>query len=137
MELLAGLAPHSQVMLAIPNPCRYYWGDIMDGRELLSAGRRRQAPRTVAGQPTLAPDTRALEDLHAHAHPLLAACDNGRLVRMNRVGPRGNFRDWANLLETLVRVTESTGQLTEQVEAVSLHQCGYTLPAELAKWLPR
>jgi type II secretory pathway predicted ATPase ExeA len=70
-------------------------------------------------------------------HPLLAACDNGRLVRMNRVGPRGNFRDWANLLETLVRVTESTGQLTEQVEAVSLHQCGYTLPAELAKWLPR
>ncbi|MEI7514666.1 MAG: exodeoxyribonuclease V subunit gamma [Betaproteobacteria bacterium] len=73
MELLAGLAPHSQVMLAIPNPCRFYWGDIMDGRELLHAGRRRQAPRTLAGQPALAPDTRALEDMHAHAHPLLAA----------------------------------------------------------------
>ncbi len=73
MELLAGLAPHSQVMLAIPNPCRFYWGDIMDGRELLHASRRRQAPRTLAGQPALAPDTRALEDMHAHAHPLLAA----------------------------------------------------------------
>jgi exonuclease V gamma subunit len=32
-------------MLALPNPCRYYWGDIMDGRDLLHAQRRRQPLR--------------------------------------------------------------------------------------------
>lgn len=68
-------------------------------------------------------------------HPLLAGCDNERLMRMNRLGPRGNFRAWGNLLETLVRVTNSSGTLTEQVEAISLHQCGYPLSADLAKWL--
>lgn len=70
-------------------------------------------------------------------HPLLKGCDNGRLVRMNRIGPRGNFRAWANLLETLDRLASTAGDLSEQVEAVALHQCGWTLPAELAKWLPR
>jgi hypothetical protein len=70
-------------------------------------------------------------------HPLLADCDNGRLVRMNRVGPRGNFRAWANLLETLDRLAGAAGGLNEQVEALSLHQCGYTLPVELAQWMPR
>jgi exodeoxyribonuclease V gamma subunit len=68
LEALAALSAHSQVMLAIPNPCQFYWGDIMDGRELLRAVRRRQPlreNRELAGMP--------LEDMHAHAHPLLAA----------------------------------------------------------------
>jgi exodeoxyribonuclease V gamma subunit len=55
-------------MLAIPNPCRFYWGDIMDGRELLNSPRRRQAFRQGRDLSTL-----PLEDMHAHAHPLLAA----------------------------------------------------------------
>ena len=33
LQALAALSKHSQVLLAIPNPCQYYWGDIMDGRE--------------------------------------------------------------------------------------------------------
>jgi len=68
LQALAALAAHSQVMLAIPNPCRFYWGDIMDGRELLNAQRRRQPlrhGRELSAMP--------LEDMHAHAHPLLAA----------------------------------------------------------------
>ncbi|MDD2727985.1 exodeoxyribonuclease V subunit gamma [Malikia sp.] len=68
LEALAALSRHSQVMLAIPNPCRYYWGDIMEGREFLRAERRRHAlreGRELSGV--------SLEDMHQHAHPLLAA----------------------------------------------------------------
>lgn len=68
LESLAALSPHSQVMLAIPNPCQFYWGDIMDGRELLQAVRRRQPLRENRELSAL-----PLEDMHAHAHPLLAA----------------------------------------------------------------
>lgn len=68
LESLAALSPHSQVMLAIPNPCQFYWGDIMDGRELLQAMRRRQPLRENRELSSL-----PLEDMHAHAHPLLAA----------------------------------------------------------------
>ncbi|MEI6761178.1 MAG: exodeoxyribonuclease V subunit gamma [Betaproteobacteria bacterium] len=68
LEALAALSRHSQVILAIPNPCRYYWGDIMDGRELLNAQRRRQPLRNGVELSNL-----PLEHMHAHAHPLLAA----------------------------------------------------------------
>jgi exodeoxyribonuclease V gamma subunit len=68
LELLAALSRHSQVVLAVPNPCRFHWADIIDGRELLRQQRRRQplkAGRDLAETP--------LEALHLHAHPLLAA----------------------------------------------------------------
>jgi len=68
LQALAALSKHSQVLLAIPNPCQYYWGDIMDGRELLNAQRRRQPLRQDRDLSAL-----PLEDMHAHAHPLLAA----------------------------------------------------------------
>ena len=68
-------------------------------------------------------------------HPLLAGVSRDRLLRMNRVGPKGSFRAWDELLATLVRLTATTGELTEQVEAVALHQCSYTLPAVLARHL--
>ncbi|MDE2502776.1 MAG: exodeoxyribonuclease V subunit gamma, partial [Burkholderiales bacterium] len=68
LEALAALARRSQVLLAIPNPCRYHWADIIDGRESLRAARRRQplrGGRDLAAVP--------LAQMHAHAHPLLAA----------------------------------------------------------------
>ncbi len=68
LQTLAALAGHSQVLLAIPNPCRFHWADTMDGRDLLRLERRRQplrGGRDLAAVP--------LEQMHAHAHPLLAA----------------------------------------------------------------
>ena len=68
LETLAALAGHTQVLLAVPNPCRFHWADTMDGRELLQFERRRQplrGGRDLAALP--------LEAMHAHAHPLLAA----------------------------------------------------------------
>lgn len=68
LQLLAALSAHSQVLLAIPNPCQFHWADTIDGRELLRMERRRhplREGRNLAALP--------LEQMHAHAHPLLAA----------------------------------------------------------------
>ena len=68
LQALAALSARAQVVLAIPNPCRYHWADIIDGRELLRAERRRHPLRQGLDLAAV-----ALEDMHAHAHPLLAA----------------------------------------------------------------
>ena len=68
LQALAALSRRCQVLLAIPNPCRYHWADIIQGRELLQMQRRRHPLRNgrdLAAMP--------LEEMHAHAHPLLAA----------------------------------------------------------------
>jgi len=67
LQALAALASHAQVMLFIHNPCRHYWGDIVDGRELLRGVYQRHARKN--GAPA-APDAAAL---HGQSHPLLAA----------------------------------------------------------------
>ncbi|SFD20683.1 exodeoxyribonuclease V subunit gamma [Massilia yuzhufengensis] len=68
LQAIAALSRHTQVLFAVPNPCRFYWGDIIEGRELLKAARRRQQPRGGADL-SLVP----VEELHVHAHPLLAS----------------------------------------------------------------
>lgn len=68
LEALVALSAHAQVILAVPNPCRFHWADIMDGRELLFTQRRRHPLRQG-----VALDALPLEALHAHTHPLLAA----------------------------------------------------------------
>jgi len=67
LDMLAALAKYSQVMLAVPNPCQYHWGDIMDGRQWLQAERRRHPDRgeALADLP--------LAQMHLHAPTLLAA----------------------------------------------------------------
>ncbi|MES3025961.1 MAG: exodeoxyribonuclease V subunit gamma [Pseudomonadota bacterium] len=68
LQAVATLARHTQVLLAVPNPCRFYWGDIIEGRELLRAARKRQQARKGVDLSDM-----ALESMHAHSHPLLAS----------------------------------------------------------------
>ncbi|MGK5023611.1 exodeoxyribonuclease V subunit gamma [Janthinobacterium sp. RB2R34] len=68
LQALAALARHTQVVLAVPNPCQYYWGDIIEGRDLLRASYKRQQQRNGQDLAQL-----PLEALHAHSHPLLAS----------------------------------------------------------------
>jgi exodeoxyribonuclease V gamma subunit len=67
LEALTALGRVCQVLLLVTNPCRHYWADIIEDRELLKAAQRRQA-----GKPGL-PDEPRYEELHLHANPLLAA----------------------------------------------------------------
>ncbi|MCR2829702.1 exodeoxyribonuclease V subunit gamma [Acidithiobacillus ferrooxidans] len=68
LTALAALGRQMQVILAVPNPCRYHWADIVSGRELLRRERRRQSPRNGHDL-----STTAAEDLHQFGNPLLAA----------------------------------------------------------------
>lgn len=68
LQAVAALARHTQVLLAVPNPCQFYWGDIIEGRELLRAAYRRQRQKGGIDLATV-----PLEELHAHSHPLLAS----------------------------------------------------------------
>jgi len=81
LEALAALARFSQVLLCVHNPCQYHWGDIVADQDLLRHQYRRH--RRKHG---LAPGLSA-DELHQHAHPLLAAW-----------GKQG--RDYINLLDT-------------------------------------
>jgi exodeoxyribonuclease V gamma subunit len=67
LEALTALSRFSQVLLLVTNPCRHYWADIIEDRELLLADQRRHASK-----PGLPPEPR-YQDLHLHANPLLAA----------------------------------------------------------------
>ena len=67
LQALAALSRYCQVVVAVPNPCQFYWGDIIEGRQLLKAAYKRQPQRgaDLAQIP--------IEDMHAHSHPLLAS----------------------------------------------------------------
>jgi exodeoxyribonuclease V gamma subunit len=67
LEALVALSRWCQVLMCAHNPCEHYWADIVADRDLLRAERSRQKRRP--GAPATIPE----EQLHLHAHPLLAA----------------------------------------------------------------
>jgi len=81
LEALAGLARFSQVLLCVHNPCRHHWADIVADKDLLRHQYKRQARKS--GMPVVLDP----QNLHQHAHPLLAAW-----------GKQG--RDYINLLDS-------------------------------------
>ena len=67
LETLYSVSSMSQVLLFVHNPCRHFWADIVEDRELLRIENARH--KVKSGIPkSLAP-----EFLHQHANPLLAA----------------------------------------------------------------
>jgi exodeoxyribonuclease V gamma subunit len=68
LRLLAALSRHSQVVLAVPNPCQYHWADIIEGSNWLRARNRRHRYREGFDW-----SKTALEMLQPMGHPLLAA----------------------------------------------------------------
>lgn len=67
LEVLAGIARWTQVLMCVHNPCEHYWADIVPDKDLLRPASARHARK--AGMPEQIPE----EALHLHAHPLLAA----------------------------------------------------------------
>ena len=115
LEALAALAKRCQVILAVPNPCRFHWGDIIDGRELLRAAHRRHGLRDGVDLATI-----ALEDLHAHSHPLLAGWGRqGRdFIRLlDEFDDAATARDRFDIARIDVFDEEPGQTLLEQVQA--------------------
>lgn len=92
LQAMASLARFTQVVIAVPNPCRYYWGDIIEGRDLLRAARHRHAARKDIDLSAV-----PLEALHAHSHPLLASW-----------GRQG--RDYIRMLDEFDTATDLAGR---------------------------
>ena len=79
LELLGALSARCQILLAVPNPCRFYWSDALDGRELFQRMPRKAAQPRHAERGAQPLATLDMAQMHAHAHPLLVAW--GRQVR--------------------------------------------------------
>ena len=113
IQAMAGLSRHTQVLLAVPNPCQFYWGDIIEGRELLRAAYKRQKQRNGSDLADV-----PVEQLHAHSHPLLASWGRqGRdFVRMLDEFDNGEGAQFGNMRIDLF--SEEPGDtLLEQVQA--------------------
>jgi exodeoxyribonuclease V gamma subunit len=113
IQAVAGLSRHTQVLLAVPNPCQFYWGDICEGRELLRAAARRQPAKNGATLADIPP-----EQMHAHCHPLLASWGRqGRdFVRMLDEFDNGEASKFANMRVDLF--SDGEGEcLLNQVQA--------------------
>ncbi len=67
LEALHAVSRLSQVMVFVHNPCRHYWADIIEDRDLLRIERARH-PRKAHTPEDMNPDI-----LHQHINPLLAA----------------------------------------------------------------
>jgi exodeoxyribonuclease V gamma subunit len=67
LEALYAVSRLSQVMVFVHNPCRHYWADIIEDRDLLQIERARH-PRKAH-----TPENLNQELLHQHVNPLLAA----------------------------------------------------------------
>ncbi len=83
LDALHAISPFCQVLLFVSNPCQHYWGDLIDGRDLLRQEYRRN--RRDGSHP-LAQLT--ADELHLAGNPLLAA-----------LGKQG--RDYLHLLDEL------------------------------------
>jgi exodeoxyribonuclease V gamma subunit len=133
LEALTALARFSQVMLLVANPCRHYWADIIEDRELLKASQRRH------GQKPGLPAEPRYEDLHLHANPLLAAWGRqGRdYIRLldafdKPEGYRSQFAAWNRSID-LFADTDG-GTLLRQMQQAILDL--EPLPAEAAQRKP-
>ncbi|WP_346795444.1 exodeoxyribonuclease V subunit gamma [Halomonas sp. Bachu 37] len=74
LEALAALSRCCQIVLCVHNPCQFYWADIIEHKDLLRAKRYRQRRKTGMPEALDVLGTGdAIEALHLHAQPLLAA----------------------------------------------------------------
>src|SRR5690554_3125838 len=96
LEALAAMARHTQVLLCVHNPCRHYWADIIDGKELLRSEQKRQARKQ--GMPEVLSDA----ELHLHAQPLLAAWGKqGRdyIRLLDQFDEPGHYQSWFDRID--------------------------------------
>ena len=117
VEALALLGQVSQVLMLVQNPCRYFWGDIVEGHDQL----RQQLHRRQQAKP-LGPAVRqpGLFDpllQHAATHPLLASW-----------GKQG--RDYLHLLDGFDQIETGRGPQSSKAQRVDAFVDPATLAAQ-------
>ncbi|MCC5888794.1 MAG: exodeoxyribonuclease V subunit gamma [Gammaproteobacteria bacterium] len=94
VDVLAKLAEGGmQVMFCMVNPCQFYWGDLIEHRELLAAEYRRQ--QKTGDRPSVIDEA----ELHLHAQPLLAAWGKQGRDFLHLLDAHDDTSRYARLLE--------------------------------------
>ena len=114
IEALAELGQVCQVLMLVQNPCQYYWGDIVEGHELLRQQMRRRQKDKPVGLGALAAGSQ-----HSVTQPLLAS-----------LGKQG--RDYLHMLDDFDSVDSYKQHLT-RVDAFVDPIGGVENPSQLAQ----
>ncbi|WP_024298854.1 exodeoxyribonuclease V subunit gamma [Methylomicrobium lacus] len=111
LEVLEKLGKFCQIVLFVHNPCRHYWADIIEDKDLLKAERRRQTYKDPAKISNTG-------DLHLDAQPLLAAWGKqGRdyIRLLDHYDEKQRYQDWNwqdNKIDLFVDYGESPDRRT-------------------------
>ena len=68
LEVFHAIAPFTQILLFTMNPSEYYWGDLIEGRQLLRQAQSRRPLREGRAKKAI-----SLEEAHLYGNPLLAS----------------------------------------------------------------
>jgi exodeoxyribonuclease V gamma subunit len=103
LEVLLAISRFTQVILCVHNPCEHYWANLLSEKDQARRVSGRHARKKNI------PDKLASEDLHLHAHPLLASW-----------GKQG--RDYIALLDELDEPDRYRAQFEQLGERIDLFQ---------------
>lgn len=68
LEVFHAIAPFTQILLFTMNPSEFYWGDLIEGRQLLRQAQSRRPLRKERKQKDI-----SLDEAHLYGNPLLAS----------------------------------------------------------------
>lgn len=109
LEVLLAISRFTQVLLCVNNPCEHYWANLLSEKDMARRSSGRHARKQGA------PDIIREEELHLHAHPLLAAW--GKQAReyialLDELDDPDAYRGRFAQLGERVDIFESHGQAT-------------------------
>jgi exodeoxyribonuclease V gamma subunit len=123
VEALALLGQVSQVLMLVQNPCRYFWGDIVEGHDQLRQQLHRRQQAKPFSHRVRQPGLFDPLPQHAATHPLLASW-----------GKQG--RDYLHLLDGFDQQEASRGSQSSKAQRVDAFVDPVTLatqPGQLAQ----
>ncbi|EFK09438.1 exodeoxyribonuclease V, gamma subunit [delta proteobacterium NaphS2] len=118
LEALHALDRHTQILFFVLNPCRYYWADILEKRDLL---RLKQPPHL---QPDGTLSKAHSESVHYEFHPLLASWGKqgrdtiGLLNQYERTGTARNGFGEIDLFDDVVSKKKDAPLLHQVQQAI-------------------
>ena len=68
LEVFHAIAPFTQILLFTMNPSEFYWGDLIEGRQLLRQAKSRRPVKDGRNGKDI-----SLDDVHLYGNPLLAS----------------------------------------------------------------
>jgi exodeoxyribonuclease V gamma subunit len=110
LEVLHALSKWVQVLVCVHNPCQHHWADIVPNKHLLRAQSNRQRRRD--GMPL----ELAEDELHLHAHALLAAWGRqgrdyiGLLDEYDSEDARTRYQPWFEEIRQRIDLFSSPGK---------------------------